>query len=103
MEEIITNELIQYKTGFVQGKNDLVELTKLGKYIDINTQETNMPSLWYAYGYQDAISYFSNKLKNHEEINNLRVRDILKTCFAKRVLMHNAKNHEEKPVSTFKL
>ena len=36
MKEIITNEFIRYKDGFIDGKWELIEAFQLGKIIDLN-------------------------------------------------------------------
>ena len=46
MEEIVSNVFIQYKTGFVAGKEKIVKFTKLGVPLDLSTEEDVM-SLWY--------------------------------------------------------
>lgn len=39
MEEIVSNVFIQYKTGFVAGKEKIVKFTKLGVPLDLSTEE----------------------------------------------------------------
>lgn len=36
MKEIISDEFIRYKSGFISGKNEVIELFKLGKLINLN-------------------------------------------------------------------
>ncbi|MCI8466798.1 MAG: hypothetical protein HFI08_01185 [Bacilli bacterium] len=103
MDEFITNELIQYKTGFTKGKNDVIELAKLGKKINLFDIEEIEMTLWYRYGYYDAIEYFTKIWQNNEDITSIRVRDVVKTCFANRLILHNKEQKENIPMTTFKL
>lgn len=103
MEEIMTNELIQYKAGFIDGKNEIIELTRLGKIIDFNNQVAKTSTDWYDFGYKDAIDYFSDMVNKNMDIANIRVRDIVKDLFSKRVIMYNSLKKQEIPISTFKI
>jgi len=103
MEEIITNELIQYKSGFCAGKNEIVELIRLGKIIDFNNMVNDESTQWYDFGYRDAIEYFSNMIEKNIDITTIRVRDVIKELFSKRVIMYNQENKKEVPISTFKI
>lgn len=103
MEEQITNELIQYKTGFIAGKNDIIELAKLGKVINLNELEKTSSTEWYDFGYQDSIDYFSNQLSKNNDILTIRVSNIVKELFTKRVIEYNSKKGQEIPMSTFKI
>lgn len=104
MEEITTNELIQYKTGFTDGKIDIMELTRLGKVFELNNSVDNTPSIeWYDFGYKDAVEYFSEQLNKNVDIATIKVRDVVKELFSKRVIMYNLEKGKEIPISTFKI
>lgn len=103
MEEIITNELIQYKTGFIHGKNDFLEFTRLGKVIDLEVKEAEATPEWYAFGYQDAIEFFSNATNQNVDIATIRVKEVIKEQYLKRVMLYNSENQKETPISTFRM
>ena len=107
MKEIITNEFIQYKSGFIAGKTEIIEAYKLGKMISLNQNEQeqeqeNLDS-WYQDGYQDGFSYFSMLIDNQTlNLETINTKEIIKQCFTKRVTMKNQEQHQETPIGKFK-
>lgn len=102
MQEEITNELIQYKTGFVEGKNEVIELTRLGKTITFDKEEPQSTE-WYEFGYRDAVEYFCDLMSKNVDIATVRVREVVKELFAQRVIKYNSEKVEEVPISTFRI
>ncbi len=103
MDEIITNEFIQYKMGFTNGKNDIIELTRLGKIIDSKVPVDKISTEWAIYGYKDAIEYFSEAMNQGIDVAAIRVRDVVKEIFPKRVVQYNTGSSQELPISTFRV
>lgn len=103
MQEEITNELIQYKTGFMGGKNEVVELTRLGKTITFDKEENPQSTEWYEFGYRDAVEYFCDLISKNVDIAAVRVRDVVKELFAQRVIKYNSEKEKEVPISTFRI
>lgn len=103
MEEQFTNELIQYKTGFQSGKDEVIELTRLGKVISLNEETEKMEESWYDFGYRDAIDFYFEKINEGIDIAEIRTRDVVKELFAKRVIKYNLENNREVPISTFRM
>ncbi len=102
MEEIITNEFLQYKAGFINGKNDVIEFTRLGKIIDLK-EKTKIKSItWYSFGYQDAIEYYLKILDKSVDIVTIRVKDVIKESFSKRVLEYNLNKGTDISMGIFK-
>lgn len=105
MKEIITNELIQYKTGFIDGKNEIVDAFKLGKVIRFEEEkEREEKESWYKYGYEDGFNYFSNLINNNKlDLNNTNTKEIIKNHFAERVLKINQEQGREIPTIKFRI
>ncbi len=103
MDEIITNEFIQYKTGFSNGKNDFIEFTKLGKQIHLDNQEEKVTTEWYDFGYKDAIEFFSEAMNHSIDITTIRIKDVVKEQYIKRVILQNSENQKKTPMSTFRM
>ena len=104
MKEIVSDEFIKYKAGFISGKHEIIELFKLGKLINSKSNSGNQKKSWYNYGYEDGFNYFFVLLKNNnfnfEEIN---IRNVIKESFLKRVIKINQNENKEIPVTKFKM
>ena len=72
--EKISNELIQYISGFIDGKFYFVDQMYMGK---TNYLSNNDLDSWYARGYKDANNYYMNKLSHHLNQNDF-IKDINK-------------------------
>lgn len=109
MEEIITNELIAYKSGFISGKHNVLELLMTNNIDAIelasdDLQEDN----WFSYGYQDCLQYFlnsylQNKMIAPKLLAQETFQEILRECFTKRVLQYNQENNTAISVTKYKL
>lgn len=103
MKEIITNEFIAYKSGFMQGKTDLMEALYCGKIVDLNSQKEEAEN-WFTYGEKDALDYYGKLVENHsEDINKVNTREVIKECFAERVIRMNAEQGKEIPIGKFRI
>lgn len=60
-------------------------------------------SEWYIYGYRDSAQYFYEQINNKIDIATIRIRDVIKEQFAKRVIIYNQEKGKEIPISTFKI
>ena len=101
MKEIVSDEFIQYKTGFLAGKEKLIEFTRLGVALDFHKEEV-MP-LWYRFGYLDAITYFSEVFQAGEDILSIRISSVIKELFMNRVIAFNKETGEEISMGSFRL
>lgn len=106
MEEIIGNEFIEYKTGFIAGKHEILEAISLGKIMNLNDNEDTFEEddSWYTHGFTDGFNYFSNSInKNELDLENINTRGIIKECFTKRVIDANKKENSQIPIGKFRL
>lgn len=117
MDRIITNELIMYKAGFMQGKDvmlNIIEESEDDKILresignkNINELMNNEDSIfykedlgdpsWFTYGYDDAYTYYLKQyiengfIKTDEYLKNGSDR-IMQDLFTKRVIKMNEEN-----------
>ena len=103
MKDINTNEFIEYKTGFIDGKHKVIELIKLGKMINFEKKDDFKLPLFYEFGYKDGIEFYSNQVFNNKDILNIRIRDVIKDLFIKRVIEYNSENDKELPINKFRI
>lgn len=102
MKETEINEFIQYKSGFQSGKDEIIELTRLGKILNFDNVKEELPT-FFEYGYKDAIEYFSKQVSNGIDIATIRTKDVVKEMFIERVIKHNRENGESISMSSFKI
>ena len=104
MEEIITDEFIRYKSGFISGKNEVIELFKLGKLINLNKKNENRILSWHDYGFEDGFEYFFTLFKNNNfNLDDINMRKLVKESFLKRVIKINQSGDKKISVSKFKM
>lgn len=104
MKEIITDEFIRYKSGFISGKNEVIELFKLGKLINLNKKNENRTLSWYDYGFEDGFKYFFTLFKdNNFKLDDINMRKLVKESFLKRVIKINQSGDKKISVSKFKM
>lgn len=101
----MTDEFIQYKTGFISGKNAIVEAFTLGKVLNLNEKSTEeVQTTWYAFGYQDGFKYFSLLIDNNRlDLANTNTKEIIAEAFEKRVMEYNQETQEEIPIGKFRM
>lgn len=102
IKEIVSDEFIQYKTGFVAGKEKLIEFTKLGVGLDFQKEEDVTP-LWYRFGYLDGNTYFSDVILSGKDILSIRVSSVIKELFMNRVIAFNKETGEKISMGSFQL
>lgn len=104
MKEIISDEFIRYKSGFISGKNEVIELFKLGKLINLNKKNENRTLSWYDYGFEDGFKYFFTLFKdNNFKLDDINMRILVKESFLKRVIKINQSGDKKILVSKFKM
>lgn len=104
MEEIITDEFIRYKSGFISGKNEVIELFKLGKLVNLNKKTENRILSWHDYGFEDGFEYFFTLFKNNNfNLDDINMRKLVKESFLKRVIKINQSGDKKISVSKFKM
>ena len=105
MKELITEEFIHYKSGFLAGKSEIVESFLLGKVINLGKDEQTVKSSdWYQMGYQDGFAYFCKLIdENKLNLENMNPKNIIQVCFSERVIKQNQKEGIEIPIGKFKL
>ncbi len=104
MKEIISDEFIRYKSGFISGKNEVIELFKLGKLINLNKKNENRTLSWYDYGFEDGFKYFFTLFKdNNFKLDDINMRILVKESFLKRVIKINQSGDKKISVSKFKM
>lgn len=128
MDKIITNELIMYKAGFIQGKDVMLNIIEeseddkiLREFIgnkNVNELMNNEDSIfykedlgdssWYTYGYDDAYTYYLKQyiengyIKEDEYLKNGSDR-IMQDLFTKRVIKMNEENGTMVASAKFKM
>ena len=102
MKEIITDEFIRYKAGFINGKNSIIEMFIIGNEITFEDNEINEDT-WYGYGYSDACNYYSEQIKNNVSLEDFNTKEDLNDCFYKRVSIVNSKENKEIPIAKFRI
>lgn len=104
MKEIISDEFIRYKSGFISGKNEVIELFKLGKLINLNKKNENRTLSWYDYGFEDGFKYFFTLFKdNNFKLDDINMRILVKESFLKRIIKINQSGDKKISVSKFKM
>lgn len=104
MEEIITDEFIRYKSGFISGKNEVIELFKFGKLVNLNKKNENRILSWHDYGFEDGFEYFFTLFKNNNfNLDDINMRKLVKESFLKRVIKINQSGDKKISVSKFKM
>lgn len=106
MEEIVTNEYIQYKSGFIGGKSEIIDYLNLGKIVNIyeDTEEINSFKSWFEYGYEDGFNYFSNLINNGKyNFDDINIMKVIKDCYIKRVLKHNKEKNGKIVIAKYKI
>ncbi len=105
MKEIITNEFIAYKAGFIAGKDEIIENYKLGQIIKLNEEkEAEETKNWYTYGYEDGIHYYGELIDNQSlDLEKMNTKAAVKECFAERVIRMNAEEGKEIPIGKFRI
>lgn len=104
MEIIYTEEFLEYKLGFVNGKEDVMNLVFNG--VDYYVEEGS--DTWYSIGYNDGYQYYHNLFTTKgivysDEIIGRVPLDILNEFFRKRVIEYNTNTEEEIPSVIYKL
>ncbi len=102
MKEIITNEFIAYKSGFIQGHSELMEAIKCGKLIDLNAKEERLDN-WYTYGEEDAINYYGKRIDDKIELDQINTKEAVRECFSERVIRINEEQGKEIPIGKFRI
>lgn len=117
MKKIITNELIGYKSGFIDGKDVILNiiddpLKDNKKIIEnnniLNKNEEIDDDNWYLYGYNDAYKYYLSEYIEHgyilkEEFLREGSELLMQRLFMKRVAEHNKEKNDEIVGSKFKM
>lgn len=109
MEKIITNEFISYKSGFLSGKQQIVESFKLGKIINLNKEaekeDLDNLSFWYDLGYEDGLRWYSNIIFKDSNwyIKREQLNEIILECFGARVQTINEQEDLQIPVFKFRI
>jgi len=104
MEEIITDEFIRYKAGFIQGRCDLIEAVVIGKMINLSKKEEVKEENWFTYGEEDALKYYGKLIDtNNLDLEKENTRQAVKECFAERVIRMNEEQEKEVPIGKFRI
>ncbi len=109
MEDIITNEFIAYKSGFVDGKCEVLTQIVENEGTDVFVKESfsKEEESWYSKGYDDGYNYYLNiYLKTKEfplEGNRSYENEAVKNCFTNRVVEFNNATGKEVPVAKFRI
>ncbi len=57
--EVLANNFLAYKEGFMEAKKSILMNYKFGKTIDLDSMSNGLNSNeWHDYGYKDGIAYF---------------------------------------------
>ena len=105
MEELITEEFISYKTGFIAGKQKVVEMFKLVKQLDLNTvEDIETQKDWYLYGELDGTEYFSEKfMLPNFDLATVNTKEVVKEKFVERVMKINQNEASSIPIGKFRV
>jgi len=109
MDEMITNEFIAYKSGFTDGKSEIITQIFENEGMDIFVKEafSKEEESWYSKGYNDGYNYYMNEYLRTKEFpveeSRTYENEVLKNCFAKRVVDFNKDTGKEVPVVKFRI
>lgn len=128
MERIITDELIRYKAGFLDGKDVILNimeekeedrlLRELAGNKEIDALINNENSIfykedigeesWYKYGYDDAYMYYlkqyiENGFITKDEFLRNKSDKVMQDLFVKRVIKNNKENDTKVAFSKFRM
>lgn len=103
-EEIVTDVFVDYKVGFVNGKNDILNLI-IG---NISFEEFSDIEDWYSMGYEDGYAFYLEYYKMTGQIPieflvGSKAWQIVKDSFLSRVTEYNRKNNKSVPALTLLL
>lgn len=109
MDEIITNEFIAYKSGFIDGKCEILTQIVENEGMNLFVKETfgADEESWYSYGYDDGYNHYLSEFlttkKNPIGESRKNETEALKDCFAKRVIEINKSENKEVPIAKFRI
>lgn len=61
-----------------------------------------MVTTWHDFGYKDALEFYSKAISKNIDIATIRVKDVVKELFSKRVIKYNIEKNKEIPISKFR-
>lgn len=110
MERMINNELVAYKSGFGDGRFDVLRQITNNSGIDKDmfVKMKFEYESWYSYGYDDSYNYYlnlylENGYINEEFVNVKHANKVMEESYANRVIEFNQKNNSEVPIGKFRM
>lgn len=121
MDKVINNELIAYKSGFGDGKLDILKQISSNSdncmFIKNDSNDIKEAMFvkpvfdvegWYSYGYDDSYNYYlkwylENGYISEELITRNHENKIMEYSYANRVIEFNQKNDKEVPIGKFRM
>lgn len=94
--DILANNFIEYKEGFMEAKNNIIKNYKLGNSYDNNDiKENSYKNEWHNYGYEDGIQYFTDLLYAKKlDLEGMHELEDLQECFTRRISRLNEETEE---------
>ena len=102
MQNMITDEFIRYKSGFMLGKHQAIEMIKMGIRTDLSDDSNNNDE-WSNYGFEDGFEYYFDQINKEVPFDNINTREIIEKKFYERVEKVNKESNKEIPVSRFRI
>lgn len=107
MQEEKSTKFLAYRTGFMDGKFDILSQLIKGEPTPLE-EITVEDGDWYSYGYYDAISlYIKDYLENHSideaTIHGRQYNELIHEGFTNRVTEYNQEHNTEVPIGKFRM
>ncbi len=107
MEEIIQNEFIAYKAGFIDGEGDaLLQIHEANGDNVFLKENFSTDETWYSRGYDDGFNTSIRKYlrtKKMPVMNKEKTNKKIKEFFAIRIIAFNQNNNKMIPVAKFRI
>lgn len=103
-EEMVMEEFLEYKYGFINGKNSYLNLVRYG----VTFMESVDTNNWYGMGYEDGYVFYSECGALDSSIPDSfivgeDVEIIIKDNFADRIIDYNMRNNTCVPMVRYKM
>lgn len=104
MEEIITDEYIRFKAGFLDGKQEVFRVFALGGQIYLDDLYDSRECLdeWYSRGFKCGIDTFYGIIEEQSK-SDVNTQELIKKSFTEEVVKLNQEEKQNIPIGKFKM
>ena len=104
IEELVTDEFFDYRRGFKDGKDRIIDDIMTNNFSDIFFEELN----WYSIGFMDGFYYYYDYYVEHGYIPNNLIKssvcnEIAREFFIERLIEYNEIYNENLPALRLKV